>query len=339
MNRLPGQALLVVLAFACFAGCSRENPGRPSDHSYRTIWVAPEGGGDFTNIQAALDSAAPGDTIILSAGTYRGPGNRDLRFQGKALTLRSASRDPQDCILDCEGTEADPHRGFILEDLATGNALLEGVTIMRGHAGDQREASGGGIHCANSTLTIRGCILQECSADRGGGLSCIGSFPTLHGCTFHGNAAREGGAVYAEVAVPLFRNCTFYGNSATEHGASAYAGPYANICLRCSIIALSAGSKAIYGEACSPWCEGYATITSCDLFGNEEGDWAGRIDDLGNYQLDPQFCDPVAGDFRLSSSSALIDSLSDCEGVGAWPIGCEAPPPSPHTDDPRLPRP
>ena len=37
-------------------------------------------GGDYTNIQAALNNAVENDTIIVGDGTYSGSGNYNLQF-------------------------------------------------------------------------------------------------------------------------------------------------------------------------------------------------------------------------------------------------------------------
>src|SRR5437763_1278627 len=55
----------------------------------------------FPTIQAALNAAASGDTVLVANGVYSGPGNVNLDFNGKAITLRSAGgRDA--CVIDCQ---------------------------------------------------------------------------------------------------------------------------------------------------------------------------------------------------------------------------------------------
>ena len=46
---------------------------------------------DFNTIQAAINDANNGDTIIVQTGTYTGDGNRNIDFKGKAITVRSTN--------------------------------------------------------------------------------------------------------------------------------------------------------------------------------------------------------------------------------------------------------
>ena len=80
-----------------------------------TYLVHPDGTGDFPTIQDAIAAAASGDVIELGDGVFVGAGNRDVSFQGKALTVRSQSGDPSVCVLDCQGAPVDLHRGFSFE--------------------------------------------------------------------------------------------------------------------------------------------------------------------------------------------------------------------------------
>jgi hypothetical protein len=56
---------------------------------------------DQPTIQAGIDAAVNGDTVLVADGTYTGVGNRDIDFKGKAITVKSEN-GPENCIIDCE---------------------------------------------------------------------------------------------------------------------------------------------------------------------------------------------------------------------------------------------
>ena len=57
-----------------------------------TITVCWDGSGDMLSIQEGLNAAWSGDEVVVCDGVYTGIGNRDLDFQGQAITLRSGNQ-------------------------------------------------------------------------------------------------------------------------------------------------------------------------------------------------------------------------------------------------------
>ena len=78
-----------------------------------------------TNIQAALDAASAGDTVLVGEGTYTGPGNTDLDFRGKDLVLQSTD-GPSNTLIECAGAG----RGFYFHSGESTSAQVIGFTIQ-----------------------------------------------------------------------------------------------------------------------------------------------------------------------------------------------------------------
>ena len=163
------------------------------------ISVEPDGSGDQPTIQAAIVAAGIGDEIVLSTGTYTGDGNRDINFGGRSIMVRST--DPQDpcvvaaTIIDCDGSEEEPHRGFYFNSGEDANSVLSGLTITNGYGPNEEiyggEVSvGGAIYCYNSSPTLTNCIFSNNTALGGGGmLNSENSNPALTNCIFSNNTA------------------------------------------------------------------------------------------------------------------------------------------------------
>ena len=143
------------------------------------VWLVPPGGGrqPYPTIQAAVDAAAAGDTVLLSDGIFRGPGNRNVYVSGKDLVIRSEN-GPEGCVLDCEFKG----RGFFFEGSGvTSQTFLFGITIINGDvedgvfSGGSISSWGGGILCLGACPTIDGCVVQGCKASNGGGIYYAGS--------------------------------------------------------------------------------------------------------------------------------------------------------------------
>jgi hypothetical protein len=342
-DRVWGCGLLLALLLAAA-------PARAAFHE-----VHPDGSGDYATIQDAVDAATEGDTIVLTAGTFHGDGNRDIDFGGKNLTVRSASGDPADVILDCEAGESDQHRGFYFHSGEGASSLVRGITIWGGYL-----IFGGGVHIADCGPTIEDCVFRNNTSLAGAGIFCSNATATISGCRFQHNHATGAGAgiafgsltppasrdasyvtrcifydndaddtgagIACDGTSPLLTECTFFANHTGSGGAAVFVGAGTHASPANTIIANTTGGAAV---ACE---DGTATVNllCCDLHANAEGDWvgcvAGQDAGNGNIALDPIFCDPEAGDVTLRSDSPCAPANSGgCGGIGAGPVACESP--------------
>lgn len=168
----------------------------------------------YPTIQEAINAAAEGDRIILTTGTYRGPGNRGLSLGVKNLTITS---DSLECIIDCEGqaTFLDISGG------QTSATTISRIVVQNAFGG----ASLGGALSINfdSNPTIDTCIFRNCNAAAGGAVYIsIGSHPTFQGCTFTANTANIGGAIFLQRASVTLTNTDFISNTGPGSGGAIY---------------------------------------------------------------------------------------------------------------------
>ena len=178
--------------------------------------------GDYPTIQAGIDAAVNGDEVVVADGVYTGRGNRDIDFNGKLITVRSAN-GPDNCIIDCEGTEFDNHRGFYFDSGETADAVVDGFTITNGFvtAAAPGGPNGGALFLLNSSPTVTNCVVSGNKAlgnesGRGGGMFIDLGSPVISDCTLTGNETEfGGGGIYLRDGSMTVTNCTFEGNSAT----------------------------------------------------------------------------------------------------------------------------
>ena len=235
---------------------------------------------EYPTIQDAIDAAlVPGDVVEIADGVYAGPGNRNLNFKGKRITVRSASGDPTSCVIDCE----DQGRGFSFRSGEGPEAVVDGVSIVNGAAdipgidlpswGD-----GGGVLCELSSPTLMNCRIIGNTAIHGGGVCCgQESRPTMVGCTITGNSR---GGVDCFDSEPTLTDCTIAGNSGQFYGGIGVYGRSATL-LRCSIIGNS--SQADGGGVLAAGCR--LTLIDCTMNDNVASGRGGGLYLSGTYGM------------------------------------------------------
>ena len=190
---------------------------------------APDGDGSparpFADIQQAINAAAPGDTVRVLPGVYRGAMNTALDNAGKALLLLAAG-EPGDVRIDGEGE----HRLLRLDAAGTpvGSASplvrLEGFTLERG----ADPLRGGGILAEGVSLELVDCTVENCQTLKdvgaGGAIWCDRDL-RLERCSFLENrSGGDGGAIFAAGGSVQLDGCRFDANAAGAEGGALWQG-------------------------------------------------------------------------------------------------------------------
>jgi predicted outer membrane repeat protein len=296
-------SFLCVLAFA-------------SECAFATTWIVrPDGSGDFATIQAAVTAGVGGDIVELTSGTFTGPGNRDVDLLGKAITVRSHNGNPDSCIIDCQGSPGNPHRGFRFHSGEGITSELRGLTIANGHV----TTSGGGVSCTNgSAPLIRDCILiNNFAGNNGGALYCTSnSNLTLENCQFIENTAEiYGGAIRCYQSSPTLTGCLFRSNVGPFGGGFSC---YRNCTPELTDCVFELNESAHGGGIFS--FDSVATVTRCVFVGNV---CLGEGGGFANFDSSPTvincvFIDNIGGEAGggFYAAGDGFNSITDCTFAG-----------------------
>ncbi len=303
---------------------------------------------DQPSIQAGIDAAANGDTVLVQPGTYV----ENINYNGKLITVASLYLTTVDSsyisstIID--GNSSGRVVAFNNGEGST--AVLCGFTITNGLG---YEEEGGGIYCSQSSPTLENLIISgnfcfslEWNNSYGGGIYCFQSSPSLENVVISENQASgstysgKGGGIFCnDHSNPILQNVTITGNSvygSNGQGGGIYCFSSSNPSL--INVTITGNSATYYGGGifcehdsnpilvnCIMWNDSpeeiyfssyfdpnTIVISYSDIEGGETGivtNNNGIVNWLeGNIDSDPLFVDTTNGDNHLQSISPCIDA-------------------------------
>ena len=271
---------------------------------------------DQPTIQAGIDSAANGDTVLVSPGTYK----ENISFNGKSITVASQS-GPAVTIID--GQQLNTVVTFTGGE--TRKAVLRGFTIQNGGSG----YPGGGVTINNASPIIEGNIVtmtnsgcgRAVSSNDGGALiqynlingntpPCIGVALELDNDSSDdiiGNIISNTGSTGIDIGFPTGEvNVT--GNSITDNAGTGviYNGVYGNAANIVGNLVTGNQGGGIYSELFSP-----VTVINNTVFANSGGGCCSNPSEVYFYTADQQVTFDNNLIVGVNSTPALVCSSYD----------------------------
>jgi predicted outer membrane repeat protein len=280
--------------------------------------------GSYATIQAAITVAVSGDIIEIADGTYTAAGFYNIDFNGKLITVRSASGDPTKCIIDCGNISG--RRGFYFHHNESSAAVVENITIKRAYG-----YFGGAIECDGASPTISNCIITNNRAAFGAAIDCFEASPVIENCIITNNTSTYyGGAIECGTdSTPHITNCLIANNTAGSYGGAIDCYDFASpVIINCTI-ADNTGSGGFGGVYASYGSS--STIRNSILWNNGDDIYGPTtvsyscIQDndagTGNIKTNPLFRTGSLGNYYLSQIAAGQLADSNCVNATINSVG------------------
>lgn len=195
---------------------------------------------DYRTIQEAIDSAEPGDTVLVAPGRYV----ENIRFGGKGIVVASEyllTRDPgaiaRTIIDGSRPKHPDSASVVMMVEQEDTSAKLSGFTLTGGTGTvwtDARQKAlyreGGGVLCELGSPVIEHNIIEGNEAVRvgpgilsagGGGIRCGYAEPIIRNNVIRNNRGEYGAGIVLYHSAAIVRNNVVTGNTGgAGHGGS-----------------------------------------------------------------------------------------------------------------------
>jgi hypothetical protein len=251
---------------------------------------------EAATIQAAIDAAFDGDTVLVAPGTYQ----ELLDFRGKAITVISQA-GPERTIIDAGGA------GSVVSFTSgeTRASVLSGFTIRGGTT-----FLGGGIHIEGSSPTIRGNVITGNLACGGGGIAASFGSPLIQGNRIRRNEtaclAGSGAGVFigGAVAPELVDNEISENTGTDSNGGGISLFNAGNLIIRNNVITRNAVSDSM----------------GCSAGGGIESYGSSQATIVGNLIVGNSACEGGGIFWRTSTGSNVLvnNTIADNEAE-SWP--------------------
>jgi predicted outer membrane repeat protein len=253
---------------------------------------------DQPTIQAGINNANDGDTVLVQPGMYV----ENINFNGKNVVVGSLFLTTADTAYISQSVINGNRDGSVVtfENGEDSTAAVVGFTIRNGRA-----QYGGGIYCNNSSPSLRYLTITDNNGylhhggGFGAGLALLNSNPRLIQVTIINNEAYVyGGGIYCENSNPTLVNVTVSDNICYYGGGGIYCSISSNLVAVNTILWDNMRyntPEEIYTDSGS-----VANVFYSDI----QGGWVGE----GNLSSDPLFMDPENSDYRLQEGSPCIDA-------------------------------
>ncbi|MCX6256974.1 MAG: T9SS type A sorting domain-containing protein [Bacteroidia bacterium] len=204
---------------------------------------------DQPTIQAAINVAVNGDTVIVKQGTYF----ENINFTGKDIIVASDFLISGDTsVISQTIIDADSLGAAAVFALGETNAAkLIGFTLTHGTGNDVANLKyGGAIYCSGSSpvldhLHITGNGATGMGSGCGGGVYFIASQAILSNSIVMNNNAYYGGGIRCDQSETTIENCLIKNNSAISGGGLMYYMCFSSFVRKC----IFTGNTGIYGGA------------------------------------------------------------------------------------------